>query len=145
MSVFFFTLSSQKKSEPCKSWYTLPRAQTLKPKIEFQNPLAQNSPAGTSKLIPFGANSDLCWNFPAGTSELFPFGANLDLPWGWNFTDIPSQIFIFAFTGTSELIPFDANLDIRWNFPAGTSELIPFGAILEVHISKCLRKCFSII
>ena len=39
-----------------RSWYTLLRAQNLKPKFEFQTPLAQNSPAGTSELIPFGAS-----------------------------------------------------------------------------------------
>ena len=63
-----------------RSCNTLPRAQNLKLKFEFQTPLAKNSPAGTLELIPFGANSDLRWNCPAGTLELLPFGANLDLP-----------------------------------------------------------------
>ena len=63
------------------SWINLPRAQNVKPKIEFQTSLAQNSPAGTSELIPFGNNSDIPWNCPANTLELLPFGANLDLLW----------------------------------------------------------------
>ena len=53
----------------------------FKPKFEFQTLLAQNSPAGTSELIPFSANLDLCWNCPCGTSEFPPFSANLDLLW----------------------------------------------------------------
>ena len=90
-----------------RSWYTLPHAQNLKPKFEFQTPLAQNSHAGTSELLPFGANSDI--------------------PWDWKFPEIPSCGFLFAFTGTSELIPFGTNSDLCWNYPAGTSELIPYG------------------
>ena len=34
------------------SWYNLPRALDFKPLSEFQIPLAQNYPAGTSELIP---------------------------------------------------------------------------------------------
>ena len=89
------------------SWYTLPHAQNLKPIFEFQTPLAQNSPAGISEFITFGANSDLrrnCIlrrNCPAGTSELRPFGANSDLSWEWKSPDIPSQWFLFAFAGAS--------------------------------------------
>ena len=60
----------------------------LKPKFEFQNSLAQNSPAGTSELIPFGANLDLRCNCPSGTLEWLPFGANSYLPWDWRFLDI---------------------------------------------------------
>ena len=71
-----------------RSWNTLPRARNLKPKFEFQTPLAQNSPAGSSELIPFGANSNLPWNCHSGTLELPSFGANLDLPWDWIFSDI---------------------------------------------------------
>ena len=90
--------------------------------------MAQNSPAGTSELIPFGAKSDLrrnCKlrrNCPAGILELLPFGANLELPWGWKSPEIPSQGLFFAFAGASELIPFGANSDLRWNCPTGTSE-----------------------
>ena len=108
-------------------WHTLPRARNLKPKFEFQTPLAQNSPAGTSELIPFGAKLDLRWNYPSGTSELLPFGANSDLPWDWKLPEIPSCGFLFAFTCTSELIPCGTNSDLCWNYPTGTSELIPFG------------------
>ena len=100
-------------------WNTLPRAQNLKPKFEFQTRLAQNSPAGTSELISFGANSDLRWNCPAGTSELLSFVANSDFPWDWKFLEINYRGFLFAFAGTSELIPFGSNSDLRWNFPAG--------------------------
>ena len=78
------TSSAQKKSEPSKgeirffiSWNTLPRAQNFKPKFEFQTSLAQNS--------------------PVGTSELLPFGANLDLPWDWIFPEI--------LLGDSSLVP----------------------------------------
>ena len=71
-------------------------------------------------------------NSPAGTSELIPFGANSDIPWGSKFPEIPSQGFLFAFTGTSELITFGANSDLRWNYPSGTSELIPFGASSDI-------------
>ena len=89
------TSSDQKKSEPCKEkicffvpWYTLPRAQNLKPIFELQTPLARKSPAGTSELIPFGANSDLhrnCTqrrNFPAGISEFTYFWRQLGSPLG---------------------------------------------------------------
>ena len=113
----------QREIRPSRSWYTLPHAQNLKLIFEFQTPLAQNSPAGTlelipfgsnsdlrrncklrrnfpagtSELIPFGANSDLCWNCPAGTSELIPFGASSDLLWDLRFPDIPSRGFLLAF------------------------------------------------
>ena len=113
---------------------TLPCAQNLKPKFEFQTPLARNSPAGTSELITFGANSDLRRNCKlrrnclAGTSELIPFGANSDLPWEWKLPDISSRGLLFAFSGASELIPFGANSDIFWNCSAGNLELIHFGA-----------------
>ena len=46
-----------------RSWNTLPHTKNLKPKFEFQTSLAQNAPAGTSELIPFGTNSDLCWDW----------------------------------------------------------------------------------
>ena len=46
-----------------RSWNTLPRAKNLKPKFEFQTSLAQNAPAGTSELFPFGTNSDLRWDW----------------------------------------------------------------------------------
>ena len=62
------------------SWNTLCRARNLKPNFEFQTLLAQNSPAGTSELIPSGANSDV--------------------PWDWKFLDIPSRGFPFVFAGT---------------------------------------------
>ena len=39
------------------------RARNLKPKFEFQTSLVQNSPAGTSELLPFVANSDLPWDW----------------------------------------------------------------------------------
>ena len=65
--------------------------------------------AGTQELIPFGANSDLCWNFPDGTLELIPFGANSDIPWDWGFTEIPSRGFLFDFTRWGLLC-----LSIRW-------------------------------
>ena len=61
-------------------WNTLPHAQNLKPKFEFQTLLAQNSPAGTSELLLFGAKSDSPWNwiFPeillGDSSLLFPVG-----------------------------------------------------------------------
>ena len=50
--------------------------------------MAQKFPAGTSELIPFGANSDLCRNctqrrnFPAGTSEFTSFWRQLGSPLG---------------------------------------------------------------
>ena len=57
------TLSYQKKSDPCKGeihffifWNTLPRVQNFKPKFEFQTSLEQNSPVGTSELLPY------CWD-----------------------------------------------------------------------------------
>ena len=71
-----------------RSWNTLPRAQNLKPKFEFQTPLAQNYPSGTSELILFGANWDLRWNCPAGTSELILFGTSWDLLWDLRFLEI---------------------------------------------------------
>ena len=66
-----------------RSWNTLPCNQSLKPKFQFQTPLAQKFPNGTLELVPFGANSDLCCNFPDGTLALLLFGANSDLPWDW--------------------------------------------------------------
>ena len=42
---------------------TLPCARNFKPKFEFQTSLAQNSPVGTSELLPFGANLDLPWDW----------------------------------------------------------------------------------
>ena len=104
-----------------RSCYTLPLSQNLKP-----------TPAGTSELITFGANSDLRWNCPAGTSEFLPFGANSDLAWDWKIPEIPYRGLIFAFAGTSELILFGANSDLCWNFNPGTSELIPFGASSDI-------------
>ena len=71
-----------------RSWNTLPRAQNLKPKFEFQTPLAQNSPSGAPELIPFGTNSGPSCNCPAGTWELLPFGANSDISWDWRFLEI---------------------------------------------------------
>ena len=86
----------QRKIHLFKYCNTLPRDRNLEPKFEFQTPLARNSLAGTSELIPFGANSGLCWNFPSGTSDLLPFSANSDLPWDWRFLVITSQGFLFA-------------------------------------------------
>ena len=80
-----------------RSWNTLTRAQNLKLKFEFQTLLTRNSPAGTSELIPLGANWDIHWNFPAGTSELILVGASLDLLWDLRFLDIPSQGFLLVF------------------------------------------------
>ena len=111
-----------------RSWYTLPRAQNLKPNFKFQTPLAQNSPAGASELITFGSNLEKGRNFPSGTSELLTFGANSYLPWDWKLLEIPSRWFLLAFSGTSELFSFGTNSDLRWNCPADTLELIPFGA-----------------
>ena len=87
----------QKKIRLLRSWNTLPRAQNLKPKFEFQTLLARNSLPGTSELFTFGANSHLCCNYPAGTSELLPFGVNLDLPWDWRLPEIPYRGFLFGF------------------------------------------------
>ena len=80
-----------------RSWNTLPRAQNLKPKFEFQTPLAQNFPAGTSESIPFGAKWYLRWNCPAGTLELIPFGVSSDLLWDLRFLDIPYRGFLLVF------------------------------------------------
>ena len=80
----------QRETHLFRSCNTVPRAQNLKPKFEFQTPLAQKFPAGTSELIPFGANLDLCRNCPAGISEIFPFGASLDILWNLQFSEIPS-------------------------------------------------------
>ena len=116
-----------------RSWYTLPRARNLKLIFLFQTTLARNSPAGTSELFPFGANSDLhrnCKlrrNCPDGTLELLPVGANLDIPWEWKFLEIPYLRLLFVFAGASELITFGSKSDLPWNCPAGTLELIPFG------------------
>ena len=44
-------------------WNFLTCAQKLKPKFQFQTSLVRNSPAGTSELLPFGANSDLTWDW----------------------------------------------------------------------------------
>ena len=61
-----------------RSWNTIPRAQNVNPKFEFQTLLAQNSPVGTSELLPFGANSDLTrdWIF----LDIFLGGSSLILP-----------------------------------------------------------------
>ena len=80
-----------------RSWNTVPCAQNLKPKFEFKTLLAQNFPAGTSELIPFGANWDLRWSCPAGTLELIMFGARSDLLWDLKFPEIPSQGFLLVF------------------------------------------------
>ena len=71
-----FTLSDQKKSEPCKGemdfflyWNPLPRTQNFKTEFYFQTSLVQNS--------------------PFDILELLSFGAHLDLPWGCRFLEIP--------------------------------------------------------
>ena len=67
-----------------RSWLTLPCARNLKPKFEnFKTSLARNSPAGTSELLPFGANSDppSDWRFP----EIFLGSSSLLLPVGVNY------------------------------------------------------------
>ena len=92
------TLSAQKKSDPCKgeicffrSWNTLPCAQNLKPKFEYQTPLVQNSPVGTSWLLPFGANLDLPWDWRflespiVDSSLLFPVGVYYASNFLWNY------------------------------------------------------------
>ena len=101
-----------------RSWNTLPRARKLKPKFEFQNILAWNSPSSTLELKTFGANLYLCWNCPTGTSELLPFGANSDLTWNWRFPYIPSWGFLFAFPRWGLLcFPFVGNYIFpRWGF-----------------------------
>ena len=68
--------------------YSTPRLK-LKPKFEFQTPLARDSPAGTSESIRFGANQDLRWNCPADTQELIPFCARLYILLVLRFPDIP--------------------------------------------------------
>ena len=78
----------QREIRLLRYWNNLSHAQNLKTKFEFQTLLEQNSPACTSELIPFVANSDLFCTFPAGTSELLPFGAISDLPWDWIFPEI---------------------------------------------------------
>ena len=62
---------------------------------------------------------------------LIPVGARPDRTWDWNYPEIPSPGFFFAFAVDSELIRFGASSDLRWNFPADTSELIPYSAHLD--------------
>ena len=80
--------------------------------------MAQNSPADTSELIPFGANSDLRWNCPPLSSELLPLGANFYLPWDWRFPEIliedSSLIFPFGIYYASNLV--GNYIYPRWGF-----------------------------
>ena len=81
----------QREISLLRSWNTLPRAQNVKPKFEFQTSLAQNSPASTSELIPFDANSYLPWDwkFPEilleDSSLLSPVGVYYAYPFLGNY------------------------------------------------------------
>ena len=57
----------------------------------------QNSPAGTLKLITFGANSDIPWNCPSGNSEFSSFWRQLRSSLGLEIPGDSSQVFLFAF------------------------------------------------
>ena len=60
-------------------------------KLKFQTLLAQNSPAGTSELLPFGASSDLPWDWRlpeillGDYSLLFPVGVYYASPFVGNY------------------------------------------------------------
>ena len=97
--------------------YSTPRPK-FKTQNQFQTPLARNYHAGTSELIPFGANLDFCCNFLAGTSEFCPFGANSDLTCDWIFLDISYWVFLFGFPRWGLLcFPFVGNYIFpRWGF-----------------------------
>ena len=83
----------QRETRLFRSWNTLPCAQNFKPKFEFQTSLAQNSPVGTSELLPFGANLDLPWDwiFPeillVYSSLIFPVGVYYASPFLGSYID----------------------------------------------------------
>ena len=88
------TSSAEKKSEPRKGKPASSDLGILYPAPKILNPNSNFNTVGAKfscwhlGINSFGTKSGLCWNCPAGTSELIPFGANSDIPWDWRIPEI---------------------------------------------------------
>ena len=102
MSFFFALLWLRRKLSRAKGnpfiqilEYRTPRLK-FKTQISISNSVGAKFPAGTSELIPFGANWDLHWNCTAGTLEFIPFVGSLHLHLDLRFPEIPYQGFLLV-------------------------------------------------
>ena len=94
--------SVQREIRLFRSWNTLPRAQNLKPKFEFQTSLARNYPAGTLELLSFGSNSDFPWDWRS--SEILLRDSSLISPVGVYYASLFVGNYIFPRWGFTMLL-----------------------------------------